>query len=151
MANTPSNPRRSISEKLDRAIADLKAMAAGEIPLDENLLRWIWTVDIAATRKLEAADQTVPPDELPTVDQFLELMRAMDSNLILKGACLSVWATHITRTAPDPERHYTLVMGVVNELLAEDETLGVAEVIPACINRLHRETLEAGDVPPTDV
>ncbi len=139
-----SKLRRSMTEKLDQAIADLKAIAAGEKPLDEDLLRWIWTVDIAATKQLETAALTSPLDENPMVSQFHELIAAMDSSLILKGACLAVWATHITSTAPDPERHYRLVMGVVNDLLAEDETMSTAAVIRECVTRLQREAQQGG-------
>ena len=103
-----SKSHRPMSEKLDQAIADIKAMAAGDRPINEDVLRWIWMVDDAATKGLEGPDQIGRLDEQPIVGQFHELMRAVESDSRVKRAYLVTWARHVTSTAPDPERHYRL-------------------------------------------
>jgi len=94
-----SKSHRPISEKLDQAIADIKAMAAGDRPINENLLRWIWIVDDAATKGLYGPDQIGRLDEHPVVGQIHELMRAVESDPRVKRAYLTTWARHVTSTA----------------------------------------------------
>ena len=139
-----SKSHRPISEKLDQAIADIKAMAAGDRPINEDVLRWIWMVDDAATKGLEGPDQIGRLDEQPIVGQFHELMRAVESDSRVKRAYLVTWARHVTSTAPDPERHYRLVVSVLDDLLAKHPDAQIAELIPLCLEILRRDAFQGG-------
>ncbi len=139
-----SQSRRPISEKLDQAIADIKAMAAGDRPINEDVLRWIWMVDDAATQGLEGAYQMGRLHEQPVVGQFHHLMRAVESHSRVKRAFLVTWARHVTSTAPDPERHYRLVVSVLDDLLAEHPDAQVAKLIPLGVEILHRDAHQGG-------
>ena len=133
-----SKSRPSIGEKLDQAIADVKAMAAGEIPINADLLRWIWIVDDAATKALEIPAQEGRTDQEPVFHQIRELVRAIESEPAVKRAYLDAWARHVTSTAPDPERHYHLVVSVLDDLLAKHGDTPAALLIAACLEILHQ-------------
>ncbi len=137
-----SKSDRLISEKLDQAIADIKAMAAGDRPINENLLRWIWIVDDAATKGLDGPDQIGRLDEQPVVGQIQELMRAVESDPRVKHAYLTTWARHVTSTAPDSERHYRLVVSVLDDLMAKHPDAQIADLIPSCLEMLRRDAYQ---------
>src|SRR5271166_5913005 len=135
---TMSQSRRPISEKLDQAIADVNAMVAGEIPINADLLRWIWIVDDAATKGLEIADQEGRLDENPVVHQLRELMGAVESGPAVKGAYLDAWARHATSGDPNAERHYLHLMTVLDDLMAKHPGARIVELIPACLEILRQ-------------
>ncbi len=62
-----SKSQRPISEKLDQAIADVKAMVAGEMPIKEDLLRWIWIVDDLMAKHPDARITDLIPACLDTL------------------------------------------------------------------------------------
>ena len=139
-----SKPHRPIREKLNQAIADIKAMAAGDRPINEDLLRWIWMVDDAATKEVDGADQIGQLDEQPDLSQFHELMRAVESDPRVKRAYLFTWARHATSTAPDSERHYRLVVSVLDDLLAKHPEAQIAELIPLCLEIMRQDAFQGG-------
>jgi hypothetical protein len=137
-----SNSQRPISEKLDQAIADVKAMVAGEIPINENLLRWIWIVDDVATRGLEVPDQMGLLAEQPAVGQFRELLRVIESDPKVKRAYLYAWARHSTSEDPNAERHYRALVRILDGLMARQPDARITELIPACVDALGPEILQ---------
>ena len=116
-------------------------MAAGDRPINENLLRWIWIVDDAATKGLYGPDQIGRLDEHPVVGQIHELMRAVESDLRVKRAYLTTWARHVTSMAHS-ERHYRLVVSVLDDLMAKHPDAQIAELIPLCLEILRRDAFQ---------
>lgn len=117
-------------------------MAAGDRPINEDLLRWVWIVDEAATKELEVAYKIGRLDEQPVVGQFHELMRAIESDPTVKWAYLDAWARHVTSEDPNSERHYRALVSVLDGLLAKHPDAQIAVLIPACLETLLRAAFQ---------
>lgn len=127
-----TKPKRPISEELDEAIAIVKAMAAGKLPISEKQLRWVWIVDHTASHMLLGPRRKWEETGHPIRQRLPELMEAMNINPKVKRACLATWARHSANAAPDPEQGFRLFMSILDDLMTRDETLDVVTLISKC-------------------
>src|SRR3954447_16250854 len=128
MSKVKGKPKEPLDTRLAGAIAVVKAMAEGSLPITEKRLKFIAIIEREAVEVLGGERRKWEEHGSPLQASLTRLHRAIESSPGLKrGFLITVWK-HDVENDPDPARSLAPYVGALDWVLARAPDLGIVDL-----------------------